>query len=129
VVDTEEFSAALSGNETTFAQNTIISHPEDIPATDCAGPIVSLGNNLISDPAGCDITLQPSDHTGDPGLDSFVDNGSPGNGHFTLLKTSQAIDAGNDAACPKRDQIGQLRKRPCDIGAIEFQEKKPQRTK
>jgi len=33
------------------------------------------------------------------------------------------IDAGNDAVCPSRDQIGQRRIGPCDIGAIEFRER------
>ena len=76
---------------------------------------------------GCTITLQPSDLTGDPGLDAFTDNDRPGNGHFPLLPTSQAIDTGNDAVCPRRDQLGQRRinirgvgTSICDIGAIEF---------
>jgi hypothetical protein len=49
---------------------------------DCTGPLTSLGHNLIGDPTGCTITLQPSDLTGDPGLDTFTDDGTPGNGHF-----------------------------------------------
>ena len=87
---------------------------------DCRGTVTSLGNNLFDDPTGCTITLQPSDLTGDPGLDIFTDNGRPGNGHFPLLSTSQAIDAGNDAVCPRTDQLGRRRIGPCDIGAIEF---------
>jgi hypothetical protein len=94
---------------------------------DCAGAATSLGHNLIGEPTGCTITLQPSDLTGDPGLGPFTDNGRPGNGHFPLLPTSQAIDAGDDAACPRRDQLGQRRVNiprvgtsRCDIGAIEF---------
>ena len=71
------------------------------------GVVTSLGHNLIGDPTGCTITLQPSDLTGDPGLDAFTDNGRPGNGHFPLLPTSQAIDAGSDAVCPRTDQLGQ----------------------
>jgi hypothetical protein len=97
-----------------------------VPA-DCQGPVTSLGHNLIGEPTGCTITLQPSDLTGDPGLGPFTDNGRPGNGHFPLLPTSQAIDAGDDAACPRRDQLGQRRVNirgvgtsRCDIGAIEF---------
>ena len=93
----------------------------------CSGSVTSLGNNLIGDPTGCTITLQASDLTGDPGLGDFTDNGTPGNGHFPLLSTSQAIDAGNDAVCPRRDQLGQRRVNiprvgtsRCDIGAIEF---------
>jgi hypothetical protein len=49
---------------------------------DCHGAPTSLGNNLIGDPtgilpgpAGCTITLQPTDRTGDPGLATFRDNG------------------------------------------------------
>ena len=91
----------------------------------CDGSGTSLGNNLIGDPTGCTfpIILQPTDLTGDPGLDTFMDNGRPGNGHFPLLPTSQAIDAGNDAVCPRRDQIGQRRIGHCDIGAIRFLDK------
>ena len=79
-----------------------------------------MDNNLIGDPTGCTITLQLSDLTGDPGLDAFTDNSKPGNGHFPLLPTSQAIDTGNNAVCPRTDQIGQRRIGPCDIGAIRF---------
>jgi hypothetical protein len=108
-------------------QNTILAHNKasnfsgtsEIP-DDCVGTVTSLDNNLIGDPTGCTITLQPSDLTGDPGLDTFTDDGTPGNGHFPLLPTSQAIDAGNDAVCPRRDQLGQRRIGPCDIGAIRF---------
>ena len=90
---------------------------------DCTGPVTSLGNNVIGDPRLCMITLQGTDLTGDPGLGTFTDDGTPGNGHFPLLATSQAIDAGNDSACPKRDQLGEKRRRPCDIGSIEFPHK------
>jgi hypothetical protein len=53
-------------------------------------------------------------------LDAFTDDGRPGHGHFPLLPTSQAIDMGNDAVCPRTDQLGQRRIGPCDIGAIRF---------
>ena len=88
--------------------------------------ITSLGNNIIGDPTGCDITLLPNDLTGDPGLDAFTDNGTPGNGHFPLLETSRAIDAVNNEVCFSNpvlatDQIGNPRVGICDIGAIEFE--------
>ena len=108
-----------SGTSTVTLQNTILALTET--ESDCQGSITSLGNNVLGDPTGCDITLLDSDLTGDPGLDTFTDDGTPGNGHFPLLPTSQAIDAGNDAACPPTDQLGQPRVGPCDIGAIEFQ--------
>jgi hypothetical protein len=85
----------------------------------CLGDMTSLGHNLIGDPTGCTITLQPTDRTGDPGLDAFVDDGTPGHGHYPLLATSQAIDVGG--ACPETDQLGQPRADRCDIGAVEFQ--------
>jgi hypothetical protein len=110
-------------------QNTILARNTRSlsgQTSDCAGPITSLGNNLIGDPMGCTITLQATDLMGDPGLDAFTDNGRPGKGHFPLLSTSQAIDAGNDAVCPKRDQLRKRRVGPCDIGAIEFQDQDDQ---
>jgi hypothetical protein len=108
---------------TILAQNSLTPFPSPGSGPNCAGSITSLGHNLIGDPTGCDITLQPSDLTGDPGLGAFTDNGRPGNGHFPLLPTSQALDAGNDALCPRTDQLGQRRVGPCDIGAIEFRER------
>jgi hypothetical protein len=107
--------------------NTILARNTARQGPDCVGTVTSLGTNLIGDPTGCTITLQPNDLTGDPGLDTFTDDGTPGNGHFPLLPTSQAIDAGNDAACPRTDQLGEPRVGPCDIGAIEFQGKHQKR--
>jgi hypothetical protein len=92
------------------------------PPDNCRGAVTSLGYNLIGDPTGCAITLQPTDLIGDPGLGDFADNGTPGHGHYPLLPSSQAIDAGNKATCPQRDQLGERRVGPCDIGAIEFQD-------
>jgi hypothetical protein len=117
-----------SSGGTVLLLNTILAQnidpsPALLFAPDCAGSITSLGTNLIGDPTGCTITLQPSDLTGDPGLDAFTDTGRPGNGHFPLLPTSQARDAGNDAICPRTDQLGRRRIGPCDIGAIEFRER------
>jgi hypothetical protein len=85
--------------------------------------VTSLGHNLIGDPTGCAITLQPADLTGDPGLGTFTDNGTPGNGHIPLQRGSPAIDAGNNAFCPPTDQLGRRRIGPCDIGAMRFLDK------
>jgi hypothetical protein len=125
----------LTNFGTVVMQNTLLAlnnenlrppFPFPVPV-DCDGVITSLGHNLIGDPTGCTITLRPSDLTGDPGIATFTDDGTPGQGHFPLLPTSQAIDAGNDAVCPRRDQLGQRRMNipkvgtsRCDIGAIEF---------
>jgi hypothetical protein len=120
------FAGGIHNVGTMLLQNTIIARNDSRGTPgDCSGPVTSLGNNLIGDPTatGCTITLQPSDVTGDPGLDTFTDNGTPGNGHFPLLSTSQAVDAGNNAVCLRRDQLGKRRVGPCDIGAITFQDK------
>ena len=116
--------ALSNASGTVLLANTILARNPNLSGTDtgCSGTITSLANNLIGDPTGCTITLQPSDLTGDPGLGPFTDNGRPGNGHFPLLPTSQAKDAGNDALCPRTDQLGRRRLGPCDIGAIEFRE-------
>jgi hypothetical protein len=113
----------LSNFATVKLQNTIIALNTSPTEPDCFGVVTSLGTNLIGKPTGCTITRPQggSDLTGDPGLDAFTDDGTPGNGHFPLLQTSRAIDAGNDAACPLTDQLGQPRVGQCDIGAIEFQ--------
>jgi len=85
------------------------------------GPVTSQGHNLIGDPTGCRISVAPSDLTGDPGLGQFTPVFTPpGQGYIPLLPTSRAIDAGDPAACPATDQLGQLRLTPCDIGAVEF---------
>jgi hypothetical protein len=118
---TSGIGGGIFGNGLMALANTVLARNLGIsPPEDCAGAVVSLGSNLVGDPGNCDIQLQASDLTGDPGLDTFTDNGTPGNGHFPLLPTSQAIDAGNDALCPRVDQLGQRRIGRCDIGAIRF---------
>jgi hypothetical protein len=116
-------SGGITAGGPVSLQNTILANNSsaETMGPDCQGPVTSLDYNLIGDPSGCAITLQQHDLTGPPGLDAFTDNGMPGNGHFPLLSTSQAINAGNDAACPLTDQLGQPRAGRCDIGAIEFQ--------
>ena len=115
----------VTGDGRVVLLNTILAlNTAEIPppfrSPDCSGRLTSLDNNLIGDLTNCTITLQSSDLTGDPGLDAFTDDATPGNGHFPLLPTSQAIDAGNTAVCPSTDQLGQRRIGRCDIGAIRF---------
>jgi len=123
-VSTSGSALASYSGATTILQNTLLARNvgsiRQGSGPDCIGVVISLGHNLIGDLTGCTITLQPTDLTGDPGLGDFADNGTPGNGHIPLLKTSQAIDAGNKAVCPRTDQLGRLRLGACDIGAIEF---------
>jgi hypothetical protein len=68
----------------------------------------------------CTIALQPHDRTGGAGLAVYADDGTPGHGHWPLLPTSEAIDAGDPATCPPLDQLGRSRLGGCDIGAVEF---------
>lgn len=136
-VSRPESGGGLQGGGIVWVVNTIlagntrqlVTASTPVPE-DCRGPVTSLGHNLIGDPTGCTVTLQPTDLTGDPGFAAFTDDGTPGHAHFPLLPTSQAIDAGDDAACPRRDQLGQRRVNIrgvgtsiCDIGAIEFRDK------
>jgi hypothetical protein len=63
----------------------ILRSPLVVCGAECFGTITSLGNNLIGDPSGCAINLQPSDLTGDPGLGSFVGGGEddlPGRAYY-----------------------------------------------
>ena len=79
-----------------MANNSVTSEVGE-PGTgpDCFGSITSLGHNLVGDRSGCALAILGSDLFGDPGLDSFRDDRTtPGNGHYPLLETSRAIDAG-----------------------------------
>lgn len=107
----------LAGNHT-----PALSSPDcrlfSVTTTTAPGVLRSFGNNLLGDLTGCAIILLSTDLIGDPGLGEFRDNGAPGNAHFPLRIKSQAVDAGNNAACPRTDQLGRRRGGPCDIGAI-----------
>src|SRR5262244_1452514 len=104
---------SLANSGTVYIQNTILAlNTTSGSSPDCADPtaggtIISQGHNLIGTVSGCPMTLQGTDLTGDPGLGAFTDDGTPGNGHFPLLFTSRAINAGNPTACPKKDQLGE----------------------
>ena len=101
-------------------QNTIVARNVASGGRECAGSVVSLGHNLIENPSGCGVALQPNDRTGDAGLAIYTDDGTPGRGHWPLLPISQAIDAADAAACPSTDQLERPRLGICDLGAVEF---------
>ena len=90
---------------------------------DCEGEITSGDHNLFSTLEQCTLTLEAHDILADPQLAPFQHASQPGRSHAPLLPTSPAIDAGNNAVCPRRDQLGERRVGDCDIGAIEFQGK------
>ncbi len=120
-------------NATVELQNTILAgNPASTTNTnsDCdnsRGKIISLGNNLIGNASGCNITLQNSDLTGEALLGPLADNGGPTFTH-ALLEGSLAIDAGSIEICPSTDQRNLQRPLDgnsdniarCDIGSYEY---------
>ena len=120
--------ATVTLQNTILARNTVEPLFSFEVGPDCTGSITSLGNNIIGNTAGCTVDLASTDFVGDPGLGVLVDNDDiPGHEYIPLLAESPAIDAGNRAACPRRDQLRNRRvdvdgDRPvrCDIGALEF---------
>lgn len=110
----------LQIQNTIVAGNTVLSFTA---GPDCFGDITSVGNNLFGDLSGCDVNLQPTDLTGDPGLGPLVaaEDGPPGEAFYPVLPESVLINRANPAACAEKDQLGNPRVGSCDIGAIEFQ--------
>lgn len=116
------FGGTLQIQNTVVARN--VSSDASATVSDCAGTITSVGNNLIGDPGDCDISLQPSDVIGDPGLGALVgtgENDPPARAFYPVLAGSVVINRGNPAACPETDQLGNPRVGICDVGAVEFQ--------
>jgi len=109
---------ALAATSALALHNTIVSGPSDLFATACQGQVTSLDNNIFFDP-NCAVALLPHDRIGDPGLGDFIDFDAPGRGFFLLAGNSQALDAGDNAACLPSDQRGRLRSGGCDVGAVE----------
>ncbi len=107
--------------------NAILADNKAPTGPNCRGDIDSLDYNLFENIIGCNVIAEPHDIIGPAGLAAYTSGGA-GKGHFPLLATSQAIEAGNDAPCPPCDQIGNPRNdadgsgiAQCDIGSIEFQ--------
>lgn len=114
----------LRANGPVSLRNTLVAQNAAggnfLSGPDCIGSVTSLGHNLIGDPGGCTFAPQPGDRTGGPGLAIYTDDGTPGEAHWPLLPTSQAIGAGDLATCPSTDQLGRPRLGRCDIGAVQF---------
>jgi hypothetical protein len=74
-------AAIVNGGGTVRLENSIVAQNSSGSSNpipwDCAGTITSLGNNLIGTLGGCTVALQNSDLTGDAGLGTFMDNGTP----------------------------------------------------
>jgi predicted outer membrane repeat protein len=118
--DNHSFSdgGAIAATAALALHNTIVSGPSDPSSFACHGKVTSLDNNLFFDP-NCAVALLPHDRTGDPGLGDYIDFGAPGRGFFLPTSNSQALNAGDNAACLPSDQRGSLRSGGCDIGAVE----------
>jgi CSLREA domain-containing protein len=110
-------------------QNSIIAGNLAATNPDCSGQMSSLGNNLIGNSAGCDVSqdgTNQSDLVGtqnellNPLLGPLQDNDGVTFTH-ALLPGSPAIDAGSTESCPATDQRGVARPQgaACDIGAFE----------
>jgi len=118
-------AAGIQNTGTIRVQNSILAlNLRSNSPSDC-NAITSLGNNIIGSIDGCSVALRSSDFVGDPGLGSFIeDELNYGSGHVPLMPGSPAIGHGNDGTCTPRDQLGEPRHGLCDIGAVEFQDKR-----
>jgi hypothetical protein len=63
--------AGIFNQGTLRLQNTLVAANTAVFSPDCFGNIESLGNNLLGDLRHCNINLQSTDLTGDPGLGSL----------------------------------------------------------
>lgn len=89
------------------ASSGIVSHGHNISNDNAAGLLTGAGDKPNTDPA-------------------FVSDTPQDNGGFTktiaigIFGSSPAINAGDDGAAPRRDQRGNFRTGPSDIGAFEY---------
>lgn len=111
----------LNGNlSTTTVANSIIADnnvQSGVTGVDVSGNFNSLGSNFLGNKNGS-TGFGASDHEGDPGLDTSAKNNGGPTDTFALL-SGEAINGGNDANAPLRDQRGLARAGASDIGAFE----------
>jgi photosystem II stability/assembly factor-like uncharacterized protein len=115
----------FSLNSAVTVQNTIIArNTATTGGSDCAGEVISLGFNLISDTTQCSFRANANDVLNtDAKLIPLVRE----LGLALLQDDSPAIDGGNPAGCTDHagttlltDQRGAARSGRCDIGAYEY---------
>ncbi|HEY3662515.1 MAG TPA: choice-of-anchor Q domain-containing protein [Chthoniobacterales bacterium] len=129
-------NATISGNTADFGggvwnlnggtvrvANTLIALNNSPSGPDIDGTFISDGHNLIgNNSGGTGFTNGVNgDQVGvaDPKLGALSDNGGR-TSTIALLAGSPAIDAGDDARSPLRDQRGYIRAGTSDVGAFEF---------
>jgi predicted outer membrane repeat protein len=121
-------TAQIGGGIFTFTpgaftlKNTIVAGNNAASSPDCAGDVVSQGNNLIQDTTGCNIggTLTGNITGSSALLGPLANNGGPTQTHG-LLAGSPAIDAGTSSGAPAIDQRGVARPvgAAFDVGSFE----------
>ena len=115
------------GDTTVTVGNTIFKSGASGENIYNAAHFVSRGHNLSNDAAGGDNGVGPGGllnqrgdiRNTDPRISPLADNGGPTK-TMALLPNSPAINAGDDANAPPRDQRGYLRNGTSDIGGFEF---------
>lgn len=100
--------------------NSIIANNDAAFAYDVSGNFTSEGFNFIGNRVGSSGFESSTDHEGNPGLENMTKNNGGPTDTCALLPGSPAINAGNDALAPPKDQRGLARNGPSDIGAFEF---------
>ena len=113
------FGANLNARGPVKLVNTILAQPQI--SSNCDGFVESLGHNLDSD-RSCQLFAQ-GDISGVPAQLEFLQLRGGATPTHPLLPNSPAIDAGDDASAPVRDQRGVPRPQgsSSDIGAFELE--------
>jgi CSLREA domain-containing protein len=110
----------VSQAKTFTLKSTIIAdNTSGVSSPDMVGTVTSSGFNLIGDTNGATGLLASDQQNIDAMLDALRPN-LPGKMEtMALQQNSPAIGKGG-TDCPKTDQRGIARKKPCDVGAFEM---------
>ncbi len=119
-----------SAGLTVQMRNSLLADNAAGEGSDCDGPLVSDGHNLLGEIAGCSLNAKTTDILGAaPQLGPLSDNDGPTRTH-ALMQSSPAVDAGSLTDCSdengaplETDQRNLPREAGefCDIGAYERQ--------
>jgi len=105
--------------DATIMNSILDNNVSTFKGSNCSSTLVSQGNNIINDISGCTVSAMAGDLLNtDPKMGIFL----PDLGFHPVTQGSPAIDAGNPATCPAKDQRGVSRPQgaACDIGAYEY---------